>query len=93
MDMLPYSLSPSPQQCGSRTKISAQRKRKGNRRKRIGKTVSCDVRSGEKLIKEEAKDVCARPHSGITIRLSVINEVNKDSMEEEDNDKRDKTDN
>jgi hypothetical protein len=29
--------------------------------------------SGEKLIKEEAKNACARPHSGI--RLSVINKV------------------
>ncbi len=38
------------------------------------------------LIKEEAKDVCARPHSGI--RLYVINEVNKDNTEEEDNNKR-----
>jgi hypothetical protein len=35
----------------------------------------------DKLIKEEAKDVHARPHSGI--RLFVINEVNKDSMEED----------
>ncbi len=47
--------------------------------------------SGEKLIKEEAKDACARPHSGI--RLSVINEVNKDSTEEEDNNKRNQTNN
>jgi hypothetical protein len=38
------------------------------------------VGSGEKSIKEEAKDACARPHSGI--RLSVINEVNKDSTED-----------
>jgi hypothetical protein len=82
MDMLPYSSpSPSPQQRGSRTKTSAHRKQKGERRKRTGKTVSFDVESGEKLIKEEAKDACARPHSGI--RLFVINEVNKDSMEED----------
>jgi hypothetical protein len=80
--MLPYpSPSPSPQQHGSHTKTSAQRKRKGKRRKRTGKTVSFDVGSGEKLIKEEAKDACARPHSGI--RLFVINEVNKDSIEED----------
>jgi hypothetical protein len=79
------------QQCGSRTKTSAQRKWKGKRRKRTGKTVSCNVGSGEKLVKEEPKDLCARLHSGI--RLSAINEVNKDSTEEEDNDKRNKTDN
>jgi hypothetical protein len=77
--MLPYSSpSPSPQQCGSHTKTSALRNQKGERRKGPGKTVSCNVESGDKLIKEEAKDVCARPHSGI--RLFVINEVNKDSM-------------
>jgi hypothetical protein len=82
MDMSPYSsLSPSPQQCGSCTKTSAQRKQKGKRRKRTGKTVSFNVGSDEKLIKEEAEDACARPHSGI--RLSVINEVNKDSIEED----------
>jgi hypothetical protein len=92
MDMLPYS-SPfsSPQQRGSRTKTSAQRKQKGKRRTRTGKTVSCNVGSGEKLIKEEAEDVCARLHSGI--RLSVINEVNKDSTEEEDNEEWNQTDN
>ncbi len=52
----------------------------GKRRKRTGKTISFDVGSGEKLIKEEAKDAYARPHSGI--RLFVINEVTEDSMEE-----------
>ncbi len=60
---------------------SAQRKQKGKRRKRTGKTVSFDVGSGENLIKEEAVDACARPHSGI--RLFVINEANKDSIEED----------
>jgi hypothetical protein len=79
--MVPYSLSPSPQQRGSHTKTSSQRKRKGKRRKGSGKTVSCNVESSDKLIKEEAKDTCARPHSGI--RLFVINKVNKDSMEED----------
>ncbi len=79
-----FSLSPSPQQHGSRTKTSAQRKWKGKRRKRTGKTASFDVESGEKLIKEEAKDACARPHS--FSRLFVINEVNKDSMEEDNED-------
>jgi hypothetical protein len=39
------------------------------------------VESGNKLINEEAKDMCARPHSGI--RLFVINEVNEDRMEED----------
>jgi hypothetical protein len=82
MDMLPYSSqSPSPQQRRSRTKTSAQRKWKGEMRKKTGKTISFNAGSGEKLIKEEAKDACARPHSGI--RLFVINEVNKDSMEED----------
>jgi hypothetical protein len=81
VDMLPYSLSPSPQQHGSHTKTSAQRKRKGKKRKRAGKTVSCNVESGEKLIKEEAKDMSARPHSGI--RHFIINEVSKDCMEED----------
>ncbi len=37
--------------------------------------------SGEKLIKEDAEDACARPYSGI--RLFMINEVNKDSMEKD----------
>ncbi len=47
--------------------------------------------SVEKLIKEEAEDACARPHSGIG--LSVINKVNEDSTEEEDNDERNQTNN
>ena len=80
--MLPYSsLSHPPPQHGSCTKTSAQMKWKGKRRKRTGKTIIFDEGNGEKLIKEEAKDVCARPHSDI--RLFVINEVNKDSMEED----------
>jgi hypothetical protein len=61
------------------------KKWKGKRRKRTGKTVSFDVVSGEKLIKEEAKEACARPHSGI--RHFLINEVNKDSMEKDYKDK------
>jgi hypothetical protein len=64
---------------------------KGIRRKRTGKTVSGNVGSCEKLIKEEAKDACARPHSGI--RLSVTNKVNKDSTKEEDSNKRNQTNN
>ena len=47
--------------------------------------------SGEKKIKEEAKNMCARPHSGI--RLSVIDEVDNDSMEGDDNNERNKFDN
>ncbi len=69
--MVHYSLSPSPQQRGSHTKTSAQRKQKEKRRKGLGKTVSCNVESGDKLIKEEAEGACARPHSGI--RLFMIN--------------------
>jgi hypothetical protein len=91
MDMLLSSPSPSPQQRGFCTKTSAQRKWKGERRKRTGKTVSCNVGSGEKLIKEEAKDECARPHGGI--RFYVISEVNEDNKEEEDNNKRNQTNN
>ncbi len=48
--------------------------------------------SGEKLIKEEAENACAKPHSGI--RLSVIDEVNakvdNNSMKGDDNNKRKK---
>ena len=40
--------------------------------------------SGEKIIEEEAKNASARPHSGI--RLSVIDEVDKDSTEQKDED-------
>jgi hypothetical protein len=49
MDISPYSFpSPSPQQHGSCTKTSAQRKQqKGKRRKRTGKTISFDAGSGE----------------------------------------------
>ncbi len=82
MDTSLYSSpSPSPQQRESRTKTSAQRKWKGKRRKGRGKTVSRNMESSDELIKEETKDMCARPHSGI--RLFMINEVNKDSMEED----------
>jgi hypothetical protein len=49
------------------------------------------VGSGEKIIKEEAKNECARPHSGI--RLSVIDKVDKDSMKGNDNNERNKTNN
>jgi hypothetical protein len=63
----------------------------GKRRRETEKTVSSNVGSGEKLIKEEAKDACARLHSGI--RLSVINKVNENSMEVGDNNKRNKTGN
>jgi hypothetical protein len=46
------------------------------------------VGSGEKIIGEEAKNACARPHSGI--RLSDIDKVDNDSMEGRDNNKRTK---
>jgi hypothetical protein len=89
MDML--TPSPSPQQHGSRTKNSAQRKWSKTRRKMTGKSILCDVGSGERSIEEEAEDTCARPHSGI--RLSVINEVDDDSTEEDNNNERHKTNN
>jgi hypothetical protein len=57
MDMLPYSPSPSPSLLGSRTKDSAQRKRRGERRTNTGRTVSPDMGRGEDLIKEVAEDV------------------------------------
>ena len=43
------------------------------------------MESVEKLIEEEAQNVWTRPHSGI--RISVINEVNKDSTDKEDSNK------
>jgi hypothetical protein len=68
------------------TKSSAQRKWRKTRSKRAGTFISCATGSGEKIIKEEAKNACARPHSGI--RLSVIDEVDNDSMTGEyDNEK------
>ena len=47
--------------------------------------------SGEKIIKEEAKNKCARPHSGIS--LSIIDNVDNDSMKGDDDNERNKTDN
>ena len=47
--------------------------------------------SGEKIIKEEAKNTCARLHSGI--RLAVIDEFDNDSMKGDDNNERHKTNN
>ena len=49
------------------------------------------MESGEKLIEEEAENASARPHSGI--RLSVIDEVDKDSTEEKDEGESKKTQN
>ena len=49
--------------------------------KRAGTFISCAAESGEKIIEEEAKNACARLHSGI--RLSVINKVDNDSMKGE----------
>ncbi len=82
--MSPYSLV-------SGTKSSAQRKRRKTRSKRAETFISCAVGSGEKIIEEEAKNECARPHSGI--RLSVIDEVDNDSMTGDDDNNRSKTDN
>jgi hypothetical protein len=48
-------------------------------------------RSGEKIIEEEAKNECARPHSGI--RLYVIDEVDNNSMKGDDDNERNKTHN
>ena len=47
--------------------------------------------SGEKIIEEEAKNECAKLHSGI--RLSVIDEVDNNSMEGDDDNERNKTNN
>ncbi len=91
MDMSPYSPSPSPKQCGSFTKNSAQRKQSKSRREKTGRSISCNMGSVEKLIKEEAKDACVRPHSGI--RLSAINKVDNNSTEEDNDSKRNETDN
>ncbi len=89
--MSPYSLSLPPTAWVSVTKSSAQRKRRKKRSKKAGAFISCAVGSGEKIIKEEAKNECARPHSGI--RLSIIDEVDNDSMKGDDDNKRNKTNN
>jgi hypothetical protein len=91
MDMSPYSLSLPPTAWVSGTKSSAQRKRRKTRNKRAGTCISCAAESGEKIIKEEAKNVCARPHSGI--RLSVINKVDNNSKKGEYDNERNKTNN
>jgi len=59
------------------------------RSKRAGTFISCAVGSGGKIIKEETKTECARPHSGI--RLSIINEVDNNSMKVDEDNKRNKT--
>ncbi len=91
MDMSPYSLSLPPTAWVSGTKSSAERKRRKTRSKRAGTFISCAAGSGEKIIKEEAKNKCARPHSGI--RLSVINQVDNNSMGGEYDKERNKTNN
>jgi hypothetical protein len=91
MDMLLYPPSLPPTAWVSCTKNSAKRKQRKTRRKRAGKFISCTVGSGEKLVKEEAKNACARPDSGI--RLSVINKVDNNSMKWDDNNERNKTGN
>ena len=89
-DMSPYSLSLPPTAWVSGTKSSAQKKRRKTRSKRAGTFISCAMGSGEKIIEEEAKNECARPHSGI--RLSVVDEVDNDSMKGDDDNERNKTD-
>ncbi len=89
--MSPYSLSLPPTAWVFGTKSSQQKKRRKPRSKRAEKFISCAAGSGEKIIKEEAKYACARPHSGI--RLSVIDKVDNDSMKGEYNNERNKTDN
>jgi len=91
MDMSPYSLSLSATAWVSGTKSSALRKRRKKRSERAGIFTSCAVGSGEKIIKEEAKNACARPRSGI--RLSVIEKVDNDSMKGDDDNERNKTGN
>ena len=54
--MSPYSLSLPPTAWVSGTKSSAQRKRRKKRSKRARTFISCAVGSGEKIIKEEAKN-------------------------------------
>jgi len=85
--MLHYSLSLPPPAWVSGTKSSAQIKRRKTRSKRAGTFISCAVGSGEKTIKNE----CAKPHSGIS--LSVVDEVDNDSMEGDDDNERNKTNN
>jgi len=93
MDMSPYSLSLPPTAWVSGTKSSAQKKRRKTRSKRAGIFISCAMGCGETIIEEEAKNECARPHSGI--RLPVIDEVDNDSMMMmgDDDNNRNKTDN
>ena len=89
--MLLYSPSLPPTAWVSRTKNSAQKNQRKTRRNRAGKFISCTMGSGKKLIKEEAEKACARPHSGI--RLSVIDEVDNNSMKGEYDNKRNKAEN
>jgi hypothetical protein len=91
MDMLLYPPSLTPTSWVSHTENSVQRNRRKMRRERAGKFINCTMGSGEKLIQKEAKNVCARPHSGI--RLSVINKVDNNCMKGDDDNKRNKTNN
>jgi hypothetical protein len=86
MDMLPYSPSTSTQQLKSCAKTSAQRKQSKTRTKKTWKSINCNVGSGENLVKEKVEDTSTRLHSGI--RLPVINQVVKNSTEEDNNTKR-----
>ncbi len=86
-------LTPSPPKTAwvSGTESSAQRKQRKTRSKRAGTFICCAVGSGDKIFEEEAKNACARPHSGI--RLSVINKVDNNSMKGDDDNQRNKTNN
>jgi hypothetical protein len=60
--MLPYSPSPSTQQPRSYDKTSPQRKwSKTRKKKKTEKSISCNVGSGENLVKEKVKDTRTRP--------------------------------
>ena len=82
---------PPPNSMGLRHQELCSKKRRKKRSERAGTFISYAVGSGEKIIKKEAKNACERRHSGI--RLSVIDEVDNNSMKGDDDNKRNKTDN
>ncbi len=56
----------------------------------VNASANANVMVVEDKVEQEVKDACARQHSGI--RLSVVNEVDNDSTEDNDDNKRIKTD-
>ncbi len=80
--MLPYSLSPCPSLLGPHTKEPAQRKWRGERRTNTGRTLSLDMGRSKHLIKEVAKEACARPHSCVGCIIINDNNIVDDSNEE-----------